>query len=181
MNQSIAAHATVIIRRAKGHDAAALAQIGEQTFRESYTHLTRPGDLEMYLKGAFGPDIQAAEIEDPRVCYLVAEAEGATIGYVKLTDEPAPPCVTGPNPVKLSRIYVLNDWKQRGIGSLLMKAALMKAKSQGFHTIWLTVWEINERASKFYGMWSFHDVGEAEFQLGETVNRDRVFARPIES
>jgi ribosomal protein S18 acetylase RimI-like enzyme len=49
----------------------------------------------------------------------------------------------------------------------------------GCDTIWLDVWEENERARAFYARWGFADVGTQAFRLGRDIQRDLLMQRPV--
>jgi ribosomal protein S18 acetylase RimI-like enzyme len=47
----------------------------------------------------------------------------------------------------------------------------------GYETLWLGVWEHNERAQAFYRKWGFMQVGYKKFTIGSDVQHDFVMAR----
>jgi GNAT superfamily N-acetyltransferase len=57
--------------------------------------------------------------------------------------------ILGPKPVELQRIYVDPTQIGGGVGATLMESSLEKARSLGYQTIWLGVWEHNHRALKY--------------------------------
>jgi ribosomal protein S18 acetylase RimI-like enzyme len=61
-----------------------------------------------------------------------------------------------------------------------MTAAVDAAKAAGAHTLWLGVWERNQRAIAFYRKSGFADVGTQIFVLGTDHQHDLVLARPVE-
>jgi ribosomal protein S18 acetylase RimI-like enzyme len=165
------------IRRAGPADAPWLAALAERTFRETYTAHNTPEDMEYYVAGHFGPDRQADELRDPATTTLVAEEGGQTAGYVQLRCGPAPASVRGPDPMEVVRFYVDRPWHGRGVAQGLMAAAADAARAAGARTLWLGVWERNERAIAFYRKCGFHDVGTQVFVLGSDRQRDLVLER----
>jgi diamine N-acetyltransferase len=61
----------------------------------------------------------------------------------------------------------------------LMAAVVEEATSQGARTLWLGVWERNERAKAFYRKCGFTDVGSYPFVLGNDPQVDRVMVRAL--
>ena len=110
---------------------------------------------------------------------LMFEDEAA-IGYAKLLAGETPSAVRGPAPVELVRIYLERDAIGKGYGSKLLRACLGTAGRGGFETIWLGVWEQNDRAIQFYESWGFRRVGEQTFLLGSRRQTDFVMARPVD-
>lgn len=167
------------IRRADSDDAEWLADFGARTFYETFAAENTPEDMAAYLAASFHPAKQAAELADPAATFLVADVDGRPAGYAKLrAGEPAEG-VQGANPVELVRLYVSREWLGRGVGEALMRACIEEARRTGHQTMWLGVWERNERAQAFYRKWRFRAVGEHVFQLGSDPQRDILMERPV--
>jgi ribosomal protein S18 acetylase RimI-like enzyme len=60
-----------------------------------------------------------------------------------------------------------------------MRACVDEARKAGHETIWLGVWERNERAQAFYRKWDFRPVGEHTFPLGADLQRDVLMERTL--
>lgn len=171
--------ADLTIRRASADDGAWLADFGAQTFSETFAAENRPEDLAAYLAASFNAARLAAELADPASTFLIAELRGRPAGYARLlAGEPAE-CVEGGKPVELVRLYVAREWLGAGVGKALMQACIEEARRAGHQTIWLGVWERNERALAFYRKWSFRAVGDHVFQLGSDPQRDIVMERAL--
>ena len=175
MNQK----ASPLIRRATQTDAQLLADLGAQTFYDTFAADNTTKDMTAYLASSFSPALQAAELADANTRFLIAEIDGAAVGYAKLQSNPSPPSVTGSNPIELCRLYVSHGVIGSGVGASLMQACIDEAKAEGYKTMWLGVWERNERAQKFYERWGFQVAGEQNFQLGSDAQKDWVMYRDI--
>ena len=90
-----------------------------------------------------------------------------------------PPEVSDNKPIELVRLYVLQESLGRGAGAALMQACIYEAKQRGYETLWLGVWEHNDRAQAFYRKWNFHQVGTHVFQLGDDPQTDILMQRSI--
>lgn len=171
--------ADLTIRHANPNDASLLAELGARTFSETFADDNAPEDIAAYLASSFNLAQQEAELADPASTFLVAEVGGAAAGYAKLhAGEPAEG-IEGAQPVELVRLYVSREWLGRGVGEALMHACLDDAKQAGHETIWLGVWERNERARAFYRKWNFRAIGEHVFQLGSDPQRDILMVRAV--
>ena len=84
-----------------------------------------------------------------------------------------------PDPVELQRLYVDRTAMGRGVGAALMRATLDAARSAGYRTLWLGVWERNARAISFYERWQFETVGDHVFRLGSDHQTDLIMARRV--
>ena len=170
---------TLIIRRATQEDAGIIADLGARTFEASFGPQNRPEDMQAYLAVNFSMGRIKTEINDPASMFLLALEEDEAIGYAMLRASRSPDAVTGPSPVELVRIYVEQEVIGKGYGSALMEACLRTAEGNGYRTIWLGVWERNERAIGFYERWEFTKVGVKVFILGSDIQWDFIMARPV--
>ena len=171
----------VSIRHATIADAALLAELSARAFREAFADHPQnaPADIAAYMVEAFGTEIQARELAEPRATFLLAESAGEAVGYAKLLADSTETGVTGARPVELARLYALQAWIGRGIGAALMQSCLEEARNNGHDVIWLGVWEYNYRAQKFYARFGFVKCGEHIFQLGNDPQTDWLMQREI--
>ncbi|WP_066835619.1 GNAT family N-acetyltransferase [Rufibacter ruber] len=168
---------TFTFRRGTSADASLLADLGWRTFDETFAAYNKPEDMEAFHFTMYTPELQAAELADPHTTFLIAEAEGEAVAYVKWNTAPAPAEISGKKPFQISRLYLLQAWTGRGLGDTLMKMSLKRAQEHGHDVVWLTVWESNDRAIRFYQKYGFQEAGELEFVLGEDVQRDLYMQR----
>jgi GNAT superfamily N-acetyltransferase len=171
---------SVVVRPAEPADAAWLAALAERTFRETYSAENTAENMERYVSEHFGLARQEAELRDPRKSTLVAEVDGRAAGYAQLARSEPPPSVTTPAPLEVVRFYVDRPWHGQGVAQTLMAAAVETARAAGARTLWLGVWERNERAIAFYRKSDFADVGTQTFVLGIDHQRDLVLARSLD-
>ena len=168
-----------VIRRATPDDAPELASLADKLFRDTFGPDNTPEDMDEHCRSSFSPAIQREQIVDPQMVTLVAiDAAGHLSAYVQL--RPGSPAHGSiPAPIELWRFYVDAAHHGRGLAYQLMDATLDAAAQHGAKSIWLSVWERNERAQRFYGRVGFDDIGATTFTLGSDVQSDRVMARPI--
>lgn len=167
------------VRLALPDDAAILAEFGARTFREAFEAENTPEDMALYLASSYGPALQARELRSAGILTLLAESERQLAGYAQLREGPAPACLADPTSIELWRFYVDRAWQGRGVAQALMAATLEAAVGRGAGTVWLSVWERNDRALAFYRKCGFEDRGEKEFVLGKDHQTDRVMARTL--
>jgi diamine N-acetyltransferase len=167
------------IRRAVSADAALLTEIGARTFSETFAADNTPENMAAYLAASFNSKLQAAELGDTRFIFLIAELDGLAVGYAKLHSGKAADGVEGEKPIELVRLYVSKEWLRHGVGEALMRACIAESCQQGYQTLWLGVWERNNRARSFYRKWEFREVGEYIFQLGNDPQTDILMQRSL--
>jgi len=156
-----------------------LADLGAQAFYEAFAALVSEGDMAAYLAASFTSEELAAQIADRLSLLLIAESDRVAVGYAHLCPTQPPVCVGGPGPVQLVRLYVLKKRYGHGVGSSLMATCLSEAGQRGYQTMWLSSWEINQRANSFYRKWDFEPVGNQGFVVGNDVQHDVILSRKI--
>ncbi len=163
------------IRHATVDDAAALAEIAERTFRDTFAADNTPEDLEAYCAQAYGEPQQRRELENRDGLALLGESEdGTLIAYTQMRHVRSPH-----GEVEIVRFYVDRRYHGQGLAQQLMNAAVDAARTMGGTTLWLGVWERNLRAIAFYVKCGFRDVGSQPFLVGSDLQTDRVMARVI--
>jgi ubiquinone/menaquinone biosynthesis C-methylase UbiE/GNAT superfamily N-acetyltransferase len=167
------------IRTASASDAVLLAEMGAETFSDSFAAQNTPENMAAYLAESFGPVQQALELAEPDSKFLIVEDAGQPAGYARLKFGHAPAEVSAHHPVEIGRFYARKPWIGRGVGPFLMQACLAEAQQAGCDVAWLDVWELNPRAIAFYIKWGFAAVGQQTFKLGADLQHDLLMARSI--
>lgn len=170
----------MIIRPAEPGDAAALAELAERTFRDTFAAANTPEDMELHCRASYGEERQGQEIAEAAMRTLVADEGGVLAGFGQLRWGEAPECVGAARPAEIQRLYVDRPWHGKGLAQSLMAALLDLAREGGAEVVWLGVWGHNPRAIAFYRKLGFVVVGEHTFLLGSDRQRDLVMRRPFE-
>jgi ribosomal protein S18 acetylase RimI-like enzyme len=170
---------SIRLRTADVGDAAALARFGERTFRETFGAHHAAADMDAYCRDAFALERVRDELGDPERETFVAESAGEIVGYVQLHAAPAPDCVRGPAPLEVLRFYVERAWHGRGVAQALMARVVTAAEQRGAQTLFLLVWEHNQRAYAFYQKHGFRQVGSMPFVLASDRPIDYVMTRAL--
>jgi len=170
---------SITIRAGVANDATALAELAARTFRETFAAGNRPEDIALHTAHAYGTTQQERELADPDIATLLVEVDGQLAGYAQLRSGVPPACVTGEEPVELWRFYIAQPWQGRGVAHALMRKVERDAYRRGGRTLWLGVWERNERAKAFYHKNGFTDVGSHVFKVGTDAQTDRILVRPL--
>lgn len=173
--------AEITLRIAVPADVGLLAKLGRETFHDAFAnHPLMPAkDLKIYLDETFTPDRVAEELADPKAVFLLAEIGGEAAGYAKLELDNCVSGITAKNAIKLKRLYSQQKFIGFGIGSSLMERCFTEAAKRQHDTIWLTVWENNLHALKFYKRWNFESCGTINFQLGGALLTDLIMQRAV--
>lgn len=171
---------TPTIRRGAPEDAEVLSALAAKVFHDTFAVHNSPEDMKAYMDDAFAVERIREELGDPRAVVLLAYVDGELAGYAKVFDGETPESVPGASAMELSRLYADGRWHGRGVGAALMAACLDEARRAGRETIWLGVWERNDRAIAFYRKNGFVACGSHSFWLGADEQTDLLMARPVD-
>lgn len=156
-----------------------LADLARQTFYDTFAATNSADDMTLYLAKAFGIEQQTQELSNPGITTLLVEEDGVAIAYAQINNDHVPECVTGPDPIELWRFYIRSDWHGRGVAQALMDRVKAEARQRGAKTLWLGVWERNDRARAFYKKCGFADAGQHIFLFGTDPQTDLVMVSPL--
>ena len=168
---------TLAIRPVRRDDAAAIAAI--------YAHYVRNSAVTFELDS---PDAEemAARIDTilPLYPYLVAEEEGAVLGYAyagRIYERAAYRWTVE------ATVYVADDWHRRGIGRLLYERLIAALTAQGFQSVVGKITLPNPASVQLHEAFGFrqagllakvgykqgawHDVGIYQLELGPRPER----------
>lgn len=170
-----------LIREAVPGDAAAIADIGRRSFTWAFGHLYREAGLARYLADTYSVEKITRSLAKPSNVYLVAEAAGRILGFLKLkvnspgSGSSAMDAGEG-TPWQTQKLYVDPDLIQRGTGRQIMQVGEERMRSQGASSTWLMVYLGNDRAIRFYEALGFEDVGR-EFHDFEELRVEFILMR----
>lgn len=160
--------------------AAQLAEFGARTFYESFAAENSEDDMRRHLASAWSPEKQLAEIGNPDIDTLIlTEESGRWLGFAQLRANRFSDGVPPEGSVELWRFYVDKPFHGQGVAGGLMDAAKQRAQRRGASSLWLGVWERNERAKAFYAKHGFRKVGTQVFVVGSDPQTDHVMLCPL--
>ncbi len=167
------------VRRASRADASGLAELAARTFRDTYSLISDPVEVEDYIRTNFTPKLLEQQIADDAGSFLLGSIANQFIGYARVRLSVAPECVAGPDPIELSRFYLEQAFHRQGYGSALMRASLREAQTRNGQTLWLSVYSENTNARAFYAAMGFVEIGVRDFPFGGRIYYDPVMSRAI--
>jgi ribosomal protein S18 acetylase RimI-like enzyme len=149
------------IRSGRATDAPALAKLARETYSEAFGHSLTPDDLSAHLS----KNLSAANFKRilARDTVLIAEEDEHMVGFVQFGDAAGYLEADSETDRAVNRLYVHADFRNRGIGRLLMDTALEHLRLEGAGRVFLDVWERNSDARRFYGRYGFRTVGKRAF------------------
>ncbi|WP_394939577.1 GNAT family N-acetyltransferase [Psychromicrobium sp. YIM B11713] len=174
----------VEFRRAVLVDRDALVELAALSFPHSAPPGTDPVNLQHHIDQQLNAEKFAWYLCHPEVTVLVAEEDGALLGYSVTVAAPSQDsevvaALSLTPAVELSKFFVHPERFGAGIAAGLMKTTLQEAAGSGAQGIWLGVSSVNERAIRFYQKNGFSRVGMKSFLFGTVLERDFVMQRSL--
>jgi len=151
------------LRQATIEDVPVLARLGEATYRSHFTTIWSPARLETYIVAEYGAAALTQSVRRSDSAWLIAEADGAPIGFAKLNWDrplPVPPVRSG---TELQKIYLLAERTGQGHGGAMLEGIVARAEERGDRMVWLDVLKSNTGARAFYERHGLKVVGELPF------------------
>lgn len=167
------------IRSATSGDLSQLTMLARQVFQQTYGAAIPPTTLHDYLQTAFTPARFAAQLQaEPNLLRLAAYGDRLA-GYARLDRTPLPGVPHALDVIELAQLYLAEGWRGKGIGEALLEDACAIAQAERASSIWLCVWEQNERAQRFYQRHGFAVIGQIEIFVYDVVFHDLVMVRAL--
>ncbi len=149
-------------------DNAALAELSETTFVETFGPLYSVENLNRFVAQVYAPDTIGAELTNPNRLFRVAEEDGQMVGYAKLGLDVSLDYDPGPRrTLELKQLYVRQSHLGVGIAQQLMDWVLSEARARSFDDIILSVYNDNPRAQRFYQKYGFSHFADTYFMVGD--------------
>lgn len=156
-------------------DGPELDAMGRKIWLETFGHSAPPADIAAYVAQGYGPDgTLIRDLADPYIRYRLATDGGAIVGYAKLVDPWLPAEAINPGGLQLAQLYVAATHHGAGVADVLMRWAIDTAVAWRANALYLTVWENNPRAQRFYDRRGFVHIGDYAFKTGAQVDRDLI-------
>lgn len=172
---------SVHIRFAEASDVELLSRLGREIFHEAFSVYPQmpAADLASYIEQEFTVAKLAAQLAEENSFFLLAEQAGQAIGYAKMEVNQSMPGLDLKNPIKLRRLYCKQQFVGLGVGASLMERCVLEAHKRQHDGIYLTVWEHNLQAQRFYQKWSYEPCGMLDIVLGTAALRDVVMQKHL--
>lgn len=167
------------IRKISVADVAVLSALAQQTFYDTFKGTCSDEDMDSFLQQYYNTSKLSTELNNPLTYCFFAEVDDKPVAYLHfMEDYNSFPMMKKWKALELKRIYVLKEFHGKGIAQKLMDYFLGYAAQNNYEVVWLSVWEHNLRAQKFYEKYGFVNTGYThDFPIGNTPQTDFWFWR----
>jgi ribosomal protein S18 acetylase RimI-like enzyme len=147
-----------------------LEQLAKTTFIETYGSRNPQERISRYVNESFNPKVLLAELKDPLQQYVLAEVDHVFSGYMKL--KPGMPEGYDYFGLEICRFYLLSALHGKGIADEMMAYCEEYARTKSLPLLWLSAWQHNPRAIRFYEKKGFEKKGDLIFRMVDDDQRD---------
>lgn len=155
-----------------------LVNISRKTFYDTFHQQNTKEDMEHFIQSSFNEHALKSEMSLSSNYFFFARLGDEIAGYLKIsTAESAD--IGEKDVLEISRIYVVKEKLGSGVGKAMLQFAILFAQQQYKRTVFLGVWERNERAISFYKSFGFKKFGQHVFMVGRDRQIDWLMKREV--
>ncbi|HET9485336.1 MAG TPA: GNAT family N-acetyltransferase [Xanthomonadales bacterium] len=163
----------VRFRLATAEDAEPLAAFMTRNFLAAYGHCSTAQNVAACVAEHYAAAAQRRQLADPARVNVVGCLDGRIAGHAQLrVGGAAPPDVVPLPAVEIARFYVDLDFHGRGVAQAMMADVRERATALGAASLWLSVWQQQPQAIRFYGKEGFRIAGALVFHVGDDPKDD---------
>ena len=169
----------ITFRPATADDVDCLAMLSTQVFLDTYAP---DGISPAHAREALSRHSVACYAEllaQADVTLLVAERAGHLVGFSVVRNGAGHALVAQPAAAELERLYVQEAFTGRGVGRDLLRQAEKAAAARGAEMLWLTAWEGNARALRFYPRCGYEHLGDTFYTIEGVDHPNRLFGKRV--
>ena len=171
---------TTTFRMAEAGDAPALAEFMSRNFLAAYGHCSSPANIEKTIAKHYGLDAQLRQIGDGRYANLLMERDGLLAGHAQLRfGAEAPPPVEPLPGAEIGRFYVDTAFHGQGLAQRMMREVREVSRARGARSLYLSVWQEQPQAIRFYEKEGFRIAGTLVFEVGDDPKDDWLMVSPL--
>jgi ribosomal protein S18 acetylase RimI-like enzyme len=163
---------TIQIEKVSAINIDDLQKISRDTFYETFVTSSSEENMRLYLENNFSKEQLTKEFENSYSEFYFAIQENEVIGYLKINYSAAQTELKDDNSLEVERVYVRLNYHGKGVGQQLLDYAIQLAEQKNMQTVWLGVWENNQKAINFYKKNGFVTFDQHVFMLGEEAQTD---------
>jgi len=160
-------------------DLERLQKISIELFTDTFKDQNTEEDLKNYLEKAYNSAQLKKELTNKNSTFFFLLDDGEIVGYLKLNVEDAQTEEITDHAVEIERIYIRNNRKRKGYGTILIEKAEQFAQVENKKLIWLGVWEENFDAIAFYKNKGFVQTSSHSFFMGDDEQTDLIMTKKI--
>lgn len=167
------------MKKCEINDVEILSEFAKQNFYNAFAHMNTKEDMDAYLAEAFNKAKLSEQLCDTNFKIYFLYCDSQLAGYLKLNEAPSQTDINDADSLEIERIYVAQEYQGNGLGQYLMDSAVRFANDSNKKYVWLSVWQKNEKAIRFYRKNGFYESGTHSFVVGDDVQTDYIMRKDL--
>lgn len=139
----------MVLKKALLTDLHALREICNDSYAKNFYNHWNENGLKWYLEKEFGEEKLKADLKDSNLEYYFIIHHEIPVGFAKIRYNAMLNEIEN-NAVELEKIYVLPEFKGKGIGKAALSEIIKSLRRQKIKTLFLYVIDTNTKAISFY-------------------------------
>ncbi len=169
------------VRKVRKEDVEALSTLARACFTDTFGHLYSNENLVQHMDKTCSAAFFDEAMGQDRIVLAEDDTEiGVLLGYIKYGAVGLPVDDLPENAWEIQRLYIHPKHQGKAIGRKLMDVALAEMADKQVEHIYLSVYEDNVRAQKFYQSYGFAAVGEYDYYVGTHIDREYIMYKKLE-
>lgn len=157
------------IRQATEEDIEAIRKVAEAAWENDYPEILSRETVDAGVEEWYELENIEADLKMHDAILLVAEVDDEVVGFAH--------AIWARRTGHILRVYVLPDYRQRGIGGELLASVRDTLLRRGADRIQAMVLAENEQGNAFYESFGFEKVDEGETLIGDKSYKENVYVR----
>lgn len=168
----------ILYRNAIQSDVNKLSILFKQVYIQTYGIEGVSDEFANFIIKQFSVERLSSLLINQPGSLFVAEYKNNLVGVVEIDYDKICPsnnlCIP-----ELNKLYILEWFCGKGIGFQLLKMAEQMVKSKHYESIWLWVWDQNQRAIDFYLRQDYQIIGSAPFPMEQNTYTNFVMLKTL--
>ena len=155
----------VTFKKASEKDIPLIRTLAEKSWKSSYQEILSTEQIDYMLQNMYSAEEILSHLENPNYHYFIIEENSIPAGFIGFENH------YEDKTTKLHRIYLLDDFKGKGLGKAALQFLKEKVNGASDNRIILNV-NKNNAAQKMYESQGFRVYAEGIFDIGNDYVMD---------
>lgn len=170
---------TINIIPCKAEQLNLLREVSIETYRDTFEDSNSEELMQQYLSDALNLEKLSLEFQMIGSYFYFIYVDKEVAGFLKVNVDDAQSDDIDKGGLEIERFYIRQHYLRRGLGKILMQFAYDLAHQFNKASVWLGVWEDNQRALAFYKAQGFYQIGEHSFDMAGDIQTDLVLKKDL--
>ena len=170
----------ITIKEANITDVKIIALLGRITFNESHSqYIENKNEVLSFCDASFNISKISKDLEDENNIFWIIYDNELPVGFAKVILNKTVDLIKEKKVCQLDKIYILNDFLGKKLGSKLHHKIIEKVTELKFDVIWLVTYILNHKAIQFYESNEYKKAGFIDFVVENKGYKNHVLVKNL--